>query len=393
MILSTLRRASLVTLALAGLSLTSCLSDGDDTLVLENDGTLVKGIPGDENAQPNPVIAPTEKTTNVPNIQYSVEYENGIPVVRVDMTGVKNPADIDWMHLFGTGGGKKGQKQNVWVELDGQPKGIAVYNSDDDNSEKRAPIDLVFTVDNSGSMDDEADAVARDITAWAESLAASGLDIQFGCVGFSVGGEVNGGVNLTTFENLATYLNHSSGTGRTYGFAGSDATTLASKASNFGYTGNECGAMAVRFADQNYAWRTNSNRIYVNFTDEPNQPDFKSAFSVEFFKDPENWSTQQGTIHTVYSGRRYSWISLNQEDPALMSEYTGGTTLYASSSFTGVTLSDLPVTGAMRNSYIIKFTNIAELMDGQQHRVKITIVSEDGSVKAEKEFIVIFQPA
>ena len=35
-----------------------------------------------------------------------------------------------------------------------------------------------------------------------------------------------------------------------------------------------------------------------------------------------------------------------------------------SPTFSGVTLNSLPVTGAMQNSYIIRFTNVSEFMDG-----------------------------
>ncbi len=73
-----------------------------------------------------------------------------------------------------------------------------------------------------------------------------------------------------------------------------------------------------------------------------------------------------------------------------MSEYTGGSIIYTDRYFTGVTLDDLPVTGAMQNSYIIRFTNIEKYMDGQPHMVKITVVSADGKVRAEKVFSVIF---
>ena len=148
--------------------------------------------------------------------------------------------------------------------------------------------------------------------------------------------------------------------------------------------------VALRFADDNFAFRNGSNRIYVNFTDEPNQPNGNQKWSVEALKT-NIWNTSKGTIHTVWSGGNYtSWTSLSDENPKLMSTYTGGTSKDVNASFTNVTLDDLPVTGAMQNSYIIRFTNISEFMDGQPHVVKVTVVSNDGKVQAEKEFYVIF---
>lgn len=113
--------------------------------------------------------------------------------------------------------------------------------------------------------------------------------------------------------------------------------------------------------------------------------------------NPNNWNPANGTVHTVYSGYQQSYWTYSEENPALMSTYTGGTVLYATSSFTDtetgnpVTLESLPVTGAMQNSYIIRFTNVKDYMDGQPHEVKVTVISADGTVKAEKTYWVIFQ--
>ena len=58
-----------------------------------------------------------------------------------------------------------------------------------------------------------------------------------------------------------------------------------------------------------------------------------------------------------------------------------------------VKLSDLPVSSALQNSYVIKFTNIEEIFDGQQHKVKITVkaTGTNGAVIAEQTFYIVFQ--
>ena len=76
-----------------------------------------------------------------------------------------------------------------------------------------------------------------------------------------------------------------------------------------------------------------------------------------------------------------------------MSDYTGGTYIEAPSDFDGVTLNDLPVTGAMQNSYVIRFTNVLEFLDGRPHEVRITIVAADGTVTAEQVFWITFEIA
>lgn len=372
-----------ITLMLAmGMGFTAC-SDDDEEVIEEKVDT---GIPDDSLATANPDI--DETTASMPNIQYTVEQMNGVTIIRLDMTGVQNRETLEWMKLYGTGS----EYQNVWVEVDEKPKGISVYNNSDSEENKSVKADLVFLVDNSGSMSEEANTIARDIISWSEKLANSGIDIRFGCVGYD--GEINGALDITSANELSEYLNRYSGTSRTTGFAGDNADVLSSATGAYFCSRNqdECGGAALRFADEQFSFRNGSNRIYVNFTDEPNYPNYNDRFSVESFKDQESWNTAQGTVHTVYSNTNitYSEKTLYKEYPWKLSEYTGGTIIYTSPSFSGVSLESLPVTGAMENSYIIKFTNVDEFMDGQSHIVKITIQSKDNKVKAEREFDVVF---
>ncbi len=101
--------------------MTSCLDSGDETIVLAMDSRT--DIPSDSYASPNPVLMGTDIST-LPNIQYATVDENGIAVFRIDMPGLADPATGEWLPLYGTGD----TRQNVWVELDDTPKGIAVRN-------------------------------------------------------------------------------------------------------------------------------------------------------------------------------------------------------------------------------------------------------------------------
>lgn len=377
-----IKSTSKVCLILLGcLCLSGCIEDGNETIILET-GTVL-GIPSDSKADPNPTI--NDPNAYIPNIQYITEQTEGQYVMRIDMTGIQDPNTKGWLKLFGTGG----NEQNIWVSVDNKPKGFLVKNTiDNTNNDKKAKNDIIFLVDNSGSMNEEADAIARDIISWAQKLSLN-IDVQFGCVGYD--GNITGALNLTTYEQMSEYLNRSKGTARTVGFEGEDAFTLQSAAYAYKNNSNECGTAALRFADENFTFRAGANRIYINFTDEPNQPNNKSSYSVTYVSNQNNWNTAQGTIHTVYSDSPNFQESLYlKEYPWRMSEYTGGTTLYASSSFTGITLDDLPVTNAIQNSYVIYFTNITEFMDGEPHQVKITILSEDENVRGEKIFYVVF---
>jgi hypothetical protein len=182
-------------------------------------------------------------------------------------------------------------------------------------------------------------------------------------------------------------LNRNTGVNRTIGFY----TTKLKNAANSYSVEDECGGMALRYADANLSFRSGANRIYVNFTDEANQPNGNSEYSVYFYQNQNNWPPSKGTVYTVYSGNtNYTWKNYYIEQPWFISNYTGGTTFYTNSNFAGVTLSDLPVTGAMTNSHIIYFTDVAQKFDGQQHKIKLTIYEPDGSIQAERSWILQF---
>lgn len=382
-------------LTMGAMMFTACNNDDNPASETVN-VPYVPGIPSDDIATPNPVLNPSDLNTVIPNLNYTIDDVNGWAVIRLDMTGVKDPYTADWVKLYGPGSGK----QNVWLSVDGVPKGFSIYNTIDDADDKElAAVDIVFLVDNSGSMGEEADAIASDIKAWADELGGT-LDVQFGCVGYD--GAITGAINITTADKLKEYLDFSKGIGRTYHFGGPDADALKSKVGPYrtgGGSSNECGTAALRYADENFSFRPGANRVYVNFTDERNQPGGKADYSTLWVK--ENWKNTQGTIHTIYSDGA-DWANtyqnyIDKNYPWDLSLYTDGTILFTSSSFIDIngkriTLSDLPVSGALLNSYIIRFTNVENIFDGNLHEVKVTVKSESpsGEILADKVFNLTF---
>lgn len=359
----------------------SCLKDDDYTIMLPQVFSYAS-IPSDNSADPNPTV--NNPNTTIPNINYTVEEDGGHYIFRIDLPGIQIPGTSEWLRLKGSGYG-----QNVWLEVDGNPKGIVVYNNIDNYGYVDVIYDFVFLVDNSGSMSDEADAIARDIVNWASKLNSM-LDVRFGVVGYD--GRITGAIDMTSYSNVASYLNRKTGTSRTVGFEGTYASYLSGQAYYYNLAqNNECGMAALLFADNLFTFRDGASRIYVNFTDESNMPQGRDDFSVAYLAYQSNWNTSQGTVHTVFSGSTSITEQIGiDEKPWRMSEYTGGTVLYANSSFSNVSLDNLPVTSAMENSYVIKFTNADELLDGRTHQIKITIKTGDGKVQATKVFYVNF---
>jgi len=407
---------TILTLIVSAFVLTGCYTEGDTT---RNDSVY-----NDALASQNPKLDFTN--INIPNPTFTSESGN---IVRMDMAGILSPVTKDWLELVGTSttsssllrAGSLGEKAKVYVEVDGKDKFILIELPDSTN--KNSLVDLVFLVDNSGSMSEEADAVAEQIIGYADYLSEqrSDMDFRFGCVGYGYNSDtkIYGAINITDVNSLSSYLNRAGtyGVNRTVGYGGSYATELQQKANSYSASGGECGVLAFRYADENFNFRSKASIFYVNFTDEPNQPGGNVAWSVDYTKDPSIWKNPyNGTIHTVFSDPDTTticqrtqlycnyWLDSYVERPWLMSDYSGGTIIFTDPTFTtfragdinpaasmraasngSISLTSLPVTGAMVYSSIIRFKNTSKVPDGE-HEVKITIQTNDKSVQGEKVF-------
>ena len=134
--------------------------------------------------------------------------------------------------------------------------------------------------------------------------------------------------------------------------------------------------------------------MYLNITDEPNQPGGDPKWSVESIKTQDQWHAGSGTIYTLFSGNQGFINQVNEyEHPWLLSEYTGGYITTCDAKLTDITLKKLPVTGSLQNCTKIRIANVDDYLDGKYHDIKITILSGDKEIQASKTFKLLFSPA
>jgi len=343
-------------------------------IVACNNSTEPSANNADIPPDPSDIVAPVTQINNlVPSATFATASGNPSRI-KVNLLGLVNPNTQTPINLSAD---YSGGIHNFYLQEDGVVKGVKLTKV---SSSTVLKADVVFTVDNSGSMSEEADSIAARIVDFAQFLASSGLDVRFGCIGYD--GQVNGALNITSHQILAQYLNRGyyyTGTYRTYGFSGPDSANLEETAWTYASEiWGENGVVGVFFADTMFSWRAGAQRVFVNFTDEPTQPGGYQFWSTENLCDR---MLGKGTVHTVFSedSSYYYWQDLYDERPWLMSECTGGTVKFVSSNATDLNLLDLPVTGALSNSYLVEY-----LTSGSSsiHDVIITVkdVGADGKI-------------
>lgn len=336
------------------------------------DSTEPKNLNSDIPANPQNIQVPATVFNNIipsATFEKTAGNENRI---KVNLLGLVNPNTLQPLELSAD---YTSSDYNTFLTEDDILKGIKLTKV---GSGTVLKTDIVFVVDNSGSMDQEADSVAASIIDFANFLSNSGLDAVFGCVGYY--GNVNGAINLTDVSNLSNYLNRSYGTYRTYGFSGPDSAMLETAA--YGYASgvyNENGVVGILFADSLFAWRVGSQRVFINFTDEPTQPSNLYDWSTAYLC---SYMLGRATVHTVFSEDTtyYSsyWQDLVNERPWKMSECTGGTVKFVDSYASNLDLTNLPVSGALANSYLLEFVTSSP---ADSHTVIITIKESDADGK------------
>ena len=254
----------------------------------------------------------------------------------------------------------------------------------DDNAEKVA-IDVVFDVDNSGSMGQEADSIAEKIIAFAQLLAKSGLDARFGVVGQN--GNITGAFNLGSADAMEAYLAKEKGVQRTMHFGDDAKLSTLGQATRAKYPSAENGISGIQFANANFSWRPEAQRIFINFTDEPTQPNKSRSPWSTTEATCSAWTPTSGNVHLVWSGSSLSsarWTKDRDENPAELSKCTGGVVMSVRSDAKDLDLTTLPMTEALRSSVIVEY----ESADPEaQHDVVVVVKGTDSEGRTEMKQI------
>lgn len=354
-----------------GAAMTSCLEDDVNTILVDPSDPAQGGSGNGGNNGGGGTTKP------------------GVPVsydLRFYMAGLRHPDSGEWLRLLGSG--KSGQ--NAWVKIDGKNAKAEFINSADDPSAYPFKADIALLVDNSDSMEEENDAIAAGIGAWTRMLGEAGLDARYAVVGHSEEGTINGATDFSTAENLTSFFNFRSGQDRTAHFSGAGSDRLQREAGLYPTLNTECCMLALRFGNEQLSFRDDAERVYLSFTDEPNQPYGNADYSIDWL--PGNWKAGMGEVHTIYSAAEpEEYITLISEPSRALSDRTGGTVTYTDEHLSDVTLTMLEVSDALTHSYIARLANVAPYCDGKEHKVTITVKSADGKVTGEKTIPVVFK--
>ncbi|ACF13396.1 hypothetical protein Ctha_0931 [Chloroherpeton thalassium ATCC 35110] len=337
---------------------------------------LNSDIPADPGGSA-PEVTIGNLSTLIPNVSF-ITTDGNTERIKVNMSGILDPNTGEAIELTGN--------QTIFVTEDGVLKGLKITKAGDGNTLK---ADVVFVVDNSGSMSQEADSIASKIIAFVDYLSTQGLDLEVGVVGYDDDGDVSGALNLTTSSEMSTYLNRYTGTDRTKGFSGTDSAAFEVAAQDYASEiSRENGVVGITFADSLFSWRSDAQRVYINFTDEPTQPSYQSWFSSQGICS--RWMGK-GTIHTVWSGSDtsyYNWVAQYRENPADLSTCTGGTFKQVSYNASDLDLTTLPVTGALAESVLIEF--VTKSVSGT-HTIKITVTNGTNSDGEKTHEAIVYQ--
>ncbi len=224
-------------------------------------------------------------------------------------------------------------------------------------------VDIVFLMDNSGSMDDEQNAVQNNVIAFVDSLAASGADFALGLTRF--GADENGGDpiiedngSLTTdpfyFKNEVWSRNVVNG-------------------------GFEPGWDALHESATNFSFRPGAQRVFILITDESvtgdgNQGTYTKSETEQTLLDQS--VTNYALIDSTDQNSR--------QDYGDLAEATGGAYFDITSPFESI-LDDI---GAeVTDSYVLSYRSTNDQSDGTERTVRVEVTYDGNTAEDTTSYV------
>ena len=216
--------------------------------------------------------------------------------------------------------------------------------------------DIVFLMDNSGSMSEEIAAVSANVYDFVDALEASGVDYALGLTRF---GQSSGSGN-PIFEDGGQLTE--------------DATYFKDVVWNRNNTSGsrEPGYYAITETQQEFAFRPGAQRIFIIVTDEsPNQG---GASLSEALGSLVNSST---TLFALASSSYYG-----QFTP--LTEGTGGEVFNIFSPFESILDA---ISEDVANSYVVRYRSSNPSFDGTERLVRVEVTAGSEAADAERTYV------
>lgn len=221
------------------------------------------------------------------------------------------------------------------------------------------PVDIVFLMDNSGSMREEKDSITANVASFAQALENAQFDYRIGICHFPRAGSSTG--DIVFFNNAAFYDN--------------DSTFLAAWDAAIQITGGiERSWDALYFSATEYIFRPSAQRIFILLTDETITNNNISFSQI---------TDQQVVIDRLIDNgiRTYAVVetgTLFDSDFGTIATATGGRQYDIYSPFNDI-LEDIST--QIENTYIVRYAPTNPEFDGLERRVEITVDYQGSNIQ------------
>jgi len=285
------------------------------------------------------------------------------------------------------------------VVEDGTVKGITVERI---GGATRAPADIVFVFDTTGSMGGALTSVQDSIIAFADFLDTAGLDVRLGAVTF--------GDAFDTIDDVVPAAHRGtslrSDAPPTFDFSERPTFPLSSDIASFktfidgdsargGGDGLENALGSVEFAYDELAWRDGAQKVMILITDicSHTATSFDAAFSGHLNFD--HWLPPEvadllaklkgnATVHVVAPGADCFTTSGQNTKVLAGPDGTGG--VFVDWDFSSFDLTEMPISSATAGGYIITFRGT---IDGTEHTIRV-VIDDGGDIRGEFTITVTY---